>query len=119
MIQKNIYFPPAIGGHIALVARARRMQLSELHDQIVSTWLNTSPALDIEECGETPERLPVYLSEQTYDLLLKRLVALQLEPRPGTNRSRITETDLIRSALIWWLRSLALDAPLPNHGLDE
>ena len=119
MIQKNIYFPPVIGGHFALVARARRMQLSELHDQIVSTWLNASPALAIEECGETPERLSVYLSEQTYDLLLKRLVDLQLEQRPGTNRPRITETDLIRSALIWWLRSLSLDTPLPNHGLDE
>lgn len=119
MIQKNIYFPPAIGANIALVAKSRRMQLSELHDEIISLWLGATPKLPLSTCTETPDRLAVYLSEETVERLLARLVEIQLDQR-GRARTKITETDLIRSALLWWLHELNLDTPIsPQMTMDE
>ncbi|BCK65887.1 hypothetical protein KAM448_36960 [Aeromonas caviae] len=120
MIQKNIYFPHAIGPNISLVAKARRMQLSELHDEIISNWLDATPQLPLVDCSETPDRLAVYLSEANVERLLQRLVDIQLAQHPTGARTRITESDLIRSALLWWLNSLDLDTPLhPKTTLDE
>ncbi|QLI60533.1 hypothetical protein IBG34_23125 (plasmid) [Aeromonas media] len=120
MIQKNIYFPPAISSNIALVAKARRQQLAELHNEIISNWLDVTPKLPLAECSETPERLPVYLSEANIERLLQRLIDMQLAEHPAKGRARITESDLIRSALLWWLNGLDLDKPLsPKIILDE
>ncbi|WP_273767381.1 hypothetical protein [Aeromonas hydrophila] len=120
MIQKNIYFPHAIGPNITLVAKARRMQLSELHDEIISNWLDITPQLPIVESRETPDRLAVYLSEANVERLLQRLVDIQLAQQHAKTRTKITESDLIRSALLWWLNGLDLDTPLdPKTILDE
>lgn len=120
MIQKNIFFPVGLGTNIALVAKGRRMSLYELHDEIVCTWLDETPRLPLVDCSDKTERLAVYLSEATVDRLLQRLIDIQLAQQPARSTVKITESDLIRSALIWWLHDLGLDAPLtPTTELDE
>lgn len=117
MIQKNIAFPGWIGTNIALVAKGRRLRLADMHDQIIASWLEGSA--DIEDLGfdfEPSERISIYLSDATFEQLLERLVVELRKGTPGLNRARITESDLLRSALWSWLKEMDLTSPItPNE----
>lgn len=108
MIQKNVLYHAELMQNVALVAQARMIPLSQLHDQIINGWLTTAIADAAEPPGSGPDMVGVYMQEETYERLLTHI---------KNSSTKITYSDVIRSALARWLKTMKLEAPLnPTEG---
>lgn len=103
MIQKNVFYHASLMHNVALVAQARMIPLSQLHDQILRDWLESTSDSVVDPPGNGPDQIGIYMQESTLNLIELRM---QQDPKLKTY------SDVIRTAFDWWLKTMSLDKPL-------